>query len=262
MTLKFENPPINEIAIVAYFDPPLRQLKSEHIGMFWARIRDDFPVVKQQPSLEVSETFNREEAFPMPNYWFISEDKTSLIQIQKDSITFNWKKNKNEYPHFDKHIKPNFDRYLETLERFVKEDVGTTELKIDLCELIYINIVKKCDYWNGPEDTIEIIPSFSVLDTKSGTDSLQASNSNYLFKLDNNLDLEISIVNGWLQGGSSQPKSPLLMFEIRAGGKSKDSTKLEINKWYQNAHDKIIDCFLDMTSEKARKEYWKQIDNL
>ena len=51
MTIKFENPPINELVIGTYFNPPLANLRNEHIGLLWSKFRDEFPTSHNSPRL-------------------------------------------------------------------------------------------------------------------------------------------------------------------------------------------------------------------
>ena len=90
----------------------------------------------------------------MPRYWFVADDEISLIQLQKNAFIFNWRRRENnKYPHFNRSIKPDFDRLYSELESFLATDVDAEPISIDLCELTYVNTVEQCDYWTGPGDT-------------------------------------------------------------------------------------------------------------
>lgn len=81
MKIDFERPPINEVAIGMQF-APLINLRSEHVGVFWNRLRADFPTAQQVPPLgNIAQI--PPEIFPMPRFWFVSKDDATLIQIQK-----------------------------------------------------------------------------------------------------------------------------------------------------------------------------------
>ena len=51
MSAKYKNPPINELVIGVYFDRDVASLRSEYIGVFWDRLRDNFPVISEMPLL-------------------------------------------------------------------------------------------------------------------------------------------------------------------------------------------------------------------
>ena len=88
MRIKFQNPPINELVMGTYFNPPLANFRNEHIGLLWSKFRDEFPHVAQQPPIGDAEFMMAlgGELFPMPRYWFIAEDQVSLLQVQKLSL--------------------------------------------------------------------------------------------------------------------------------------------------------------------------------
>ena len=47
--IKFANPPINEL-IVALYHLPIVELKAQHIGIYWNRIREDILSASSSPS--------------------------------------------------------------------------------------------------------------------------------------------------------------------------------------------------------------------
>jgi len=255
MKVRFKNPPINELVIGAYFDPPLRSLRSEHMGLLWSRLRDDFPTVQQQGPLGGPGTGRdaiemlSDEVFPMPRFWFISEDEVNLIQVQKDAFLFNWRKRETEYPHFAEHLKPRFDKYYDIFEEFAREDVGLEDIRVGRCELAYIDLIRSCDYWKRPEDTPNLIPSFSVPDFGKAP----AFSCSYRFEPMPNVQLQVSLRVAEAVG---DPSSPLLILEFKAVGHMASAPKSSVWKWYEHAHDAIGTCFLEITSKEIQRRYW------
>jgi hypothetical protein len=45
--VKFQSPPINELVIAIYY-LPITELKAQHIGIYWQRIYDKYPICEQQ----------------------------------------------------------------------------------------------------------------------------------------------------------------------------------------------------------------------
>ena len=93
---KYDNPPLSELVFGSYFEQPLHALRAELVGLFWAQIRDKFPTIRQQPEISLPITAGlqlqlgfTDEQYPMARYWLISEDDTTLIQIQKNAFLFN-----------------------------------------------------------------------------------------------------------------------------------------------------------------------------
>ena len=256
MRVKFENPPINELVIATYFSSPISQLRIEHIGLFWSKINSEFTTIKQHPPVGGAQAFEMASSdfAPMPRFWFISEDQSNLIQVQKNAFMFNWRKRNGEYPHFAAIVKPNFDKYYSAFSEFLRLEVGAHDWSIDLCELTYINKITPCEYWNQAQDTSDVIPSFSVPDIGGGEDSNPEFNCTYSHVIANDLQLRIGIRSARLRSDSNVP---VLVFEIRATGRLGKVAKSSADAWYERAHDAIISCFLRMTSKKIQSHHWK-----
>ena len=259
MNLRFKNPPINELVIGTYFDPPLYALRSEHIGLLWARLRDEFPTVQQREPLggwaAAHETVMPigSEFLIMPRFWFISENESNLIQVQKNAFLLNWRKRESEYPHFTEHLKPNFDKYYDVFDEFAREDVGVGDLQIGRCELTYVDLIQPCDYWKGPEDTSKLIPSFVVPDFGSAHGVAPAFDCGYRFEPVAGVQLHVAIRTA---EAADDPGSPCLVLEFKAIGDMSGVPKSSTERWYKQAHDTIVACFLNMTSQEIQRTYW------
>ena len=258
MSITFENPPINEVVVSTYFTPQLSDFRSEHVGLFWEKIREEFPVARQQPptaSLMASGLdVNADELFPMPRYWFIADDDISLIQIQKDAFMFNWRRRDDAYPRFHRDIKPTFDRYYGLFSEFVREEVQIEAPSIDLCELTYINALERCEFWEGPQDTTKVIPSFPILSPGISVLGSPEFHCNYHYRIEADLQLNIGIRSGIM---AQQMDAPVLIFEIRASARLGQVTKSEADEWFERAHDCIIRCFAGMTDQDIQRSYWE-----
>ncbi len=258
MKVRFHNPPINELVIATYFNPPLFTLRNEHIGLFWSRIRDEFPAVEQQAPVGGAEAFEHigGEFFPMPRFWFVAEDNVNLIQLQKNAFMLNWRRRDAQYPHFAENLKPVFDKYFRVFEDFAREDAGVQDIKIDLCELTYINTIDVCEYWQGPQDTAKVIPSFAIPETGIESSAAPAFNCTYVYVPSNDLQLRVSIRNAEV---AAKPGTPVLVLEIKASGRLGQVGKSTADEWFERAHDAIIASFVGMTSEDIQRTYWKPV---
>ena len=249
----FRKPPVNEVVVATYFNPPLSDLRSEHIGLFWQEIKEDFPVAKQHlpvPNIELPS----DEPFPMPRYWFIADNKINLVQVQKHAFIFNWRRRNEDYPGFHKGIKPAFDKYYGVFSEFVRTQVNTNPV-IDLCELTYINTIEQAEYWADPQDTVRLIPSFSILPSGAEDSDFLMLRCNYVHDISNDLQLNIGI-----HSGATQQGTPVLRFEIKASGRLGQVAKPRTDEWFGRAHDAIVRCFLDITRPDIRNEFWEPVE--
>ncbi|MDD9988339.1 MAG: TIGR04255 family protein [Spirochaetaceae bacterium] len=252
----FRNPPINEVVIATYFSSPISALRTEHIGLFWAKIRQDFPSAVQRPPVPMEEPTPGTEVFPAPRYWFVARDDASLLQLQKGAFMFNWRRREAAYPRF--HIlKPQFDKYYDLFINFARAELQCPEPSIDLCELTYVNAIHTCEYWTGPSDTPNVIPSFPLIDPGPRNPVSTGFTSTFAFETDIDVLLNVGIRSGTTV---EEPIVPILLFEIKATAKLDSATKLAADSWFDRAHAAVMDCFIGMTDSNIQRQHWKRVE--
>ena len=160
MKIDFEKPPINEVSIGMQL-APLPNLRSEHVGLFWNRLRGAFPNSQQIAPLG-GLTHMPPEVFPMPRFWFIAKDDATLIQIQKSAFLFNWRLRAEEYPRFERVFEA-YRKHRSAFIQFLKEDLNTGKIEQAKYQLTYVNLFEDVPYWSGTEDTPKLLPSFAFI---------------------------------------------------------------------------------------------------
>jgi uncharacterized protein (TIGR04255 family) len=145
---EFDRPPVVEVAIGIQFDP-IRGFRQAHLGLFWDRVRADYPKSQDQERLETPiESLAGDVGLPMIKLelldsppvnraWFISEDDSLLIQLQDDRLIHNWRHRGGEYPRFE----PLLDLFwsqAETLTTVVAE-AALSAMPVRQTEVTYIN---------------------------------------------------------------------------------------------------------------------------
>ena len=256
MSVHFDSPPVNEVVIATFFDPPPADLRNEHIGLFWGEIRDRFPVVQQRRPTAIPDSLTRDagmdnpEIFPMPRYWFVAEDGINLIQVQKNAFMLNWRRRDADYPGFT-HIKPNFDRYYTIFSDFVRAELDVA-LEISSCGLTYVNTVEQSEFWPGPSDTHRVINSFWVPEVDLQSPGHQDFDCRYGYQVSDAMRIDIAISSG---SATQQPSIPLLIIEIKATGRPEPQTKSQADVWFDHANDTIMGTFLNLTDSEAQRHY-------
>ena len=254
-SIEFQFPPVSEVVLSTYFNPPLSDLRSEHIGLFWREIKEEFPVVRQQVPVG-GPKISADEPFPLPRYWFVADDEINLVQIQRNAFMFNWRRRGDEYPRFHANIKPNFDKYYGRFSEFIRTETGIEVPTVDTCELTYVNVVESCEYWARLQDVPKIIPSFSIPELGADASTALEFDCKYTYQVSTDMQLNLRVRSG-LRG--QQHDSPVLLFEIRARGRLGQVTKSGADEWFERAHDGVVSCFLSMTSQEIQSRYWKRI---
>ncbi len=255
MPRKFKNPPINELVIGTYFNPPLFGLHAEHIGLFWSKIREEFPHISQQaPIGTIIEAPG--DVFPLPRFWVTSEDDATLLQIQKNAFLLNWRKRDADYPHYDI-LKSKFDKYYMYFKDFLNSESVATNIGIEVCELAYINLITENDYWKGVGDIAKIFPSHQFIDIGcDGTSPIDVACTT-VFQVEENLILKIVIQN---VHPLEHPEVSHLRFEIRATGKFGNASKSDADEWFNRAHGAIGRCFKGVTDSYIQNSYWQPME--
>ena len=261
MAVEFSNPPINEVVLATYFNPAVANLRNEHVGLLWEKIRYDFPTVQQQPPLPprpgTDPNILGTEFFPMPRYWFVGRDDTYVIQIQKDAFIFNWRRRGSSvYPGFDSNIKPTFDKYYNLFAEFVGTEMNQPNLSIELCELTYINSIDLCDLWLSLEDTPNVIPSFSLPKPRADANPL-FFNCGYVYDVGSDTTLNLGFRTVPLPGA---PETTKLVVEIKLMGRTQEKTKPAADRWFQMSHDRVNNCFVNITSREMQERYWQHVE--
>ena len=253
-TVAFNNPPISEVVIATYFNPPLVEFQSQHVGVFWEKIKNEFPAAQQQIPLGIGSPVAPNEPFPMPRYWFVTEDDVYVMQIEKEAFLFNWRRRGNRrYPGFNGEVKPAFDRLYGKFEAFLRQEVGIQEISVDLCELSYVDTIERCDNWRGPSDTRYVFPYFSNLLPSTDDAPGLAFDCSYAHLIRENLAISVRMRT---MVDTQRSNESVLALEMKANTRFGGVHKTETDDWFQHAHDAILKYFVEMTNEEIHRKYW------
>lgn len=141
----YHAPPIDEVAISVQF-PPINGFFDTHAGLFWQRVRDDYPRSESQPRLEQPiESAEPGQIVPVQlqlspgqgRVWLISANDDFLIQIQNTRFVQNWRRREAEYVHFDQ-IEDLFWTHYRELLSFLDEEKLEAPT-VQQVEVSYIN---------------------------------------------------------------------------------------------------------------------------
>ncbi len=147
---EYENPPINEVVLGVQFAPP-HGYQQIYVGEVWKLYKDKFPTVEERDALPPTlESFGAPQIGHIKfglmsgpshdRFWFLSKNKSELIQFQNDRFLHNWRKigdGSNDYVRFDSMIKE-YESELKSLQKYLA-GFGVESLNINQCELTYIS---------------------------------------------------------------------------------------------------------------------------
>lgn len=192
----FDNPPLSEVALSVQFQP-LENFKSAHIGLLWEKFRSDFPLVEEHGPLEPQfERFGirRTSAVPFklemmdrpptPRCWFVKEDGSQLIQIQRDRFINNWRKRGEgtNYPRYEA-IRDLFEEELVAFASFAGEEL-LGQLHFNQCEITYVNEIEPNGVWDNHSQLNRILTVFTDSSGEQGLPKLENANLRARFLLE------------------------------------------------------------------------------
>ncbi len=263
VSVKYRNPPINELIIGAYFDQPISLLRAEHVGLFWSMIRKEFPKIRQQPELPLPignlpiggsiaiQIGSSDEVYPLPRFWL--ENEAMLLQIQRNAFILNWRKRDSDYPHFE-NVKKLFDKFLNKFSKFIKNEIFIDIPNINISELTYINLINSNEYWKDTSDTSNLIPGIKILDP--GISAGEKPDFNYLtaYKFARDLSMHVGVRSGRV---ATEANKPALVLELRALGMLGGVGRKDADAWFARAHEAIGHCFTSITNPDIQHRYWQ-----
>src|SRR5688572_15738988 len=183
----FTSPPVGEVVLSSQFSP-LSTLEAVHFGLFWNEIRSDYALIETHPTIApVIETFEKKlpprpqiqlelTAIPaVPRVWYVSEDKTLLVQLQQDRLVCNWRRVKDSdiYPRYEA-VRERFVRAWEKFSAFVeREKLG--QLTANQCEVTYINQIHSGTTWTDHREVGKVLRPWSGIKSAEALANLEGA---------------------------------------------------------------------------------------
>jgi uncharacterized protein (TIGR04255 family) len=262
----FERPPLDEMAIGVQFDP-LRNLRAAHFGLYWSRIRSEYPSTEDQGPLgtiveqpEIQPATNVITAVPLavpplPRCWFLTEDKTQLIQLQRDRFLRNWRQTTGNvrYPHYDRLARDFQGAWAGFLKFAGEEHLGP--VNVNQCELLYVDYIEKGAAWDELGELQRLFPMLCPRETGAFLPIPEMLTWQLRYKLPDGRG-RLHVEMGPTFRGRDMKVVVGLTFTARgapAGGAPE-----QIGAWLDLAHEWINRAFGELTSPSAQELWGKR----
>jgi uncharacterized protein (TIGR04255 family) len=158
----FERPPVSEVAIGVEFLPlpALTVVPMVELRPIW---RDRYPHIEEKPALpsvpigglKVNFNFQIATGIPPMRIWFLSDDRTELLQVQGDRLVLNWRADfKNPYPRY-RQLEPTFSANWRLFESEIRNR-SLGDLQPILAEVTYVNRIEL----NDDESLFDVLAIF------------------------------------------------------------------------------------------------------
>jgi uncharacterized protein (TIGR04255 family) len=260
----YEKPPVIEVVAGVGF-APISGFKAVHLGLLWDRFREQFPKVEEHapivmplevlaPGPKVHEV-EFVDVPPLPRVWFLDASGNGIVQVQRDALLHNWRKLKDDdkYPRF-RVVISEFKDYLSRLVDFAKEqrlgDVIPRQY-----ELNYVNHIFPGEHWPHRGVLNAIFPDFQWRQNRNRFLPMEYEAANWRTAL--LIPEQAGRLHITIQTAYKRPdNSPLLVLEMKARGMAKDQSFDSVWKWFDLAHEWIVQGFADITDKKVQKALW------
>lgn len=241
---------------------PIEGFTIGDIGLFWDRVRDEFPHCEAAERLKPAiESFSGDLNFSIslsnvvnvPRAYFRSPKAHELIQLQSDRFAYNWMRSEDsEYPRHKK-TTDRFWQLFRLFEAFLVER-GLPEPKLQQCELINVNIAPLREFGGSYASALDI---FNLIRTKPiwpERIELEAAavQTHYIIKNEKNeplgrLHFEMNPVRDASSGEEA------IRFDLIARGATSPLDRHSAERFFSEARDYINMAFLHLTTDEARR---------
>ncbi len=257
----YKNPPVIEVVCGVDFKR-IQQFKAPHLGLFWQKLRADYPICQHAPPLGFPPKPSGPEIefelppFLLPRIWFINEQNNGLIQIQNDRFLYNWRRmdEKESYPRYRNVIEA-FRANLELFERFLAEENLDPLIPIE-CELTYINHILKGEGWESIAHIHKVLPD---LNWRSNNKRFLPEPRDLGWRTSFALPEDKGLLNVKLNHASRKiDNRPVFVLEISARGLGADKSLDAMWSWFEIAHEWIVWGFTDLTGKEVQATIWER----
>ncbi|MGH7335397.1 MAG: TIGR04255 family protein [Candidatus Rokuibacteriota bacterium] len=254
-TPKFSRPPVIETVLGVQFTP-MATFSVPYYGLFWATVRDDYPLQEVKPPLVPElEEFGVQltpatlkvmlsAADQDVRCWFMNRPRTELLQVQRDHFIRNWRKgSQDRYPGYET-LKPRFTRDWARFRDFLAHaDLGAPT--VAQCEVTYVNQIPRGEGWHDFGDVHNVL---TVVSPPARTflpdpEMVVGLNVRYLMP-DKKGRLHVA-----MQPAVRRDDGQLaLQLTLTARGKPMSSRAEDVVAWLDMGHEWIVRGFTDLTT--------------
>lgn len=262
----FENPPVEETALSIQF-APIPRFGIPHYGLYWSRIRDQFPQFEvQTPIQNVMEQYEtaarnaprfgiRFVNAPDLRCWFLDETTTRLIQLQQDRFVHNWRRVKGDekYPRYE-NVRETLSAEWRRFCSFLNEE-RMDQPDVNQCEVTYVNHIEYFKGWANYGELGKVIRLWSETGSWGFLPPPERVNMkmNYLLP-DNSGRLHVSLAPVI----RARDATEVLQVTLTARGAPKSAKLDDVFSWLDLGREWVVKGFADFTSEVMHKNWGRK----
>lgn len=262
---KFAKPPVVEVALGVQFQA-LPRLRTIQMASLSAEYKDKYPDVTEHPPLdgaierfdppqnEVTIQTAARAAMPLPRMWFVSEDKTRLIQVQSDRFVFNWRARPQQglYPSYEKiraEFAKEFGRFISFVDR-----MNLGPLRPNQCEVSYFNHIGASESWSGHGELAKVINFCSTHYSDDFLPEPETARLAAKYLMKDSEGNRVGRLNVTLEPAfRKEDAAPILNFTLMARGDPNGDDAEAVFRFLDLGHEWVVRGFTTLTTPEAHK---------
>lgn len=262
---EFEDPPVSEVAISVQFSA-LANWRGPYGGVFWGLIRSDYPKTQAATPLpyqvENLEELNFQKTLTvqfgdqdLQRIWFLSEDETRLIQIQKDRFVVNWRRvlGNEVYPRYEIELRPRFIKEWGRFRKFVSDN-NLGQINDIQADVTYVNDFVQGKGWDVFQDALTFFSNWQKKGSIGFLPDLETLSMAGSYLMSPGVGRLYFMAQHVLR--QTDNKQAVQLRLVAKGSPASDSDE-DILKWVDLAREWIVQGFTDLTSKSAHR-LWKR----
>jgi uncharacterized protein (TIGR04255 family) len=263
----FSQPPVDEVALSVQY-PPIPGFAIPHFGLYWQKIRADFPRSEVQPPItNVTEQFGPGAVVgrqigialttsPEARCWYLEQSGNRLFQLQADRFVHNWRKLKGEetyprYPSLRESLMKEWDRFGEFLD-----GEGLPRPKVNQCEVLYVNHIEYDKGWNGYGDLDKVIATMATPKRKNRfLPPPERASMQMTYRLDGDAGRLYVAFGPVIRGRDGKE---VMQMTLTARGAPSSPRTEDVFAWLDMGRKWVVRGFADFTTEAIQRIWGKQ----
>jgi uncharacterized protein (TIGR04255 family) len=265
----FDDPPVEEVALAAHFLPisGWKSLDYARLADMWSAeypiaeemppappVPDESGVIAGPPQIQID--FG---AINQTRYWFRNDSGSRVIQIQRDRIVHNWRKQdpSEPYPHYSD-LRPLFAKALGNLVDFAVER-GFGPPRINQCEVTYVNPIPVAGPLARLEQFERLFAPWSGQFSDAFLSAPEGVSVSMRFPI-----LEGDVVKGGLTvlinpGIRPPDQKPLYLLQIFARGRPDSDDVNGVMRFMDLGHEWVVRGFAGVTTPEMHVHWGRTI---
>ena len=263
----FRKPPVIETALSVQFQP-LKRMSNAHLGLFWHRVRNNYPKLQDADPIEPQiERFGTElprarfpqlriaASHPAARLRMSSEDGHVMLQLQNGRLVFNWRRldGENKYPRWTQ-VEPQFQAALRELKAFAEAE-GLGFIEPNQWEVTYVNHLVRGREWSDPSEWHDVLPGVIGATKTVSAGGFESMGCHAHFTLPDDAGrLHVEVTHGF--AGPDEDADELLIVQLTARGGIDESR--DVSAGLAMGRESIVRSFAEITGGRVRTEVWEQ----